>query len=72
MESLSGLDASFVYAGPAAAHMHPLKVVVVDPADRQDPLTAEVLARVMASYLNEVPALRRRAVPLPQGVDHPV
>ena len=72
MESLSGLDARFLYSETPAAHMHTMKVVVVDPADRQDPLTAEVLARVMASYLNEVPALRRRAVPLPQGVDHPV
>jgi diacylglycerol O-acyltransferase len=72
VESLSGLDARFLYSETPAAHMHTMKVVVVDPSERQDPLTAEVLAREMASYLHEVPALRRRAVPLPQGVDHPV
>lgn len=72
MESLSGLDARFLYSETPAAHMHTMKVVVVDPADRLDPLTAEVLAHEMGAVLREVPALRRRAVPLPQGVDHPV
>ena len=39
MEELTGLDARFLYSETATAHMHTLKVLVVDVTGRSEALT---------------------------------
>lgn len=72
MEELTGLDARFLYSETPKAHMHTMKVVVVDPAGRAEPLTPDSLAAVLASRLDLMPGLRRRVVPVPHAISHPV
>ena len=72
MEELTGLDARFLYSETRAAHMHTLKIIVMDMSARTDELTtSEFVARVEAR-LDRLPVLRRRAVPVPYGLGHPV
>ena len=41
MKVMSGLDARFFYSETPTAHMHTMKVVVVDPSGRTVPLADE-------------------------------
>ncbi|NYJ03139.1 diacylglycerol O-acyltransferase [Nocardioides thalensis] len=66
---MTGADASFLYLETPSVHMHTLKIAVVEPnADMTfDNLVAGTLAR-----LRQMPALRRRVVPVPFHLNHPV
>ena len=48
MEELTGLDARFLYSETSAAHMHTLKIALVEPAECFDPayFTEVVLERL--------------------------
>ena len=72
MEELTGLDARFLYSETPTAHMHTMKVVLVDVSGRREVLTPELLATVLAERLDRMPGFRRRAVPVPHLLSHPV
>ena len=72
MEELTGLDARFLYSETPTAHMHTIKVVVVDVTARDGVLTPELLVAAFARRLDRMPVLRRRVVPVPHRVSHPV
>ena len=72
MEELTGLDARFLYSETPTAHMHTMKVVVVDMAGRTEVLTHALLATGLAKRLDRMPGFRRRAVPVPHLISHPV
>ena len=72
MEELTGSDTRFLYSETRSAHMHTLKIIVMDMSERADELTtSEFVARVEAR-LDRLPVLRRRAVAVPYGLGHPV
>jgi len=66
---MTGADASFLYLETPSVHMHTLKIAVVEPnAD----LTFDGLVAGTLGRLRRMPALRRRVVPVPFGLNHPV
>ncbi len=71
MKVMSGLDARFLYSETPTAHMHTMKVVVVDLSGRTDPLPDDELARVIEAHLTRLPMLRRRVIPAPHGLGNP-
>ena len=72
MEELTGLDARFLYSETPTAHMHTLKIAVVDLTQRASPMTPDDFVAIMDDRLDRLPTLRRRAVPIPYGLGHPV
>ncbi len=72
MEELTGLDARFLYSETPAAHMHTLKIAVLDLSGRTSALTADEFVEQMGVRLDRLPVLRRRAVDVPYGLGHPV
>jgi diacylglycerol O-acyltransferase len=72
VQELSGLDARFLYSETRAAHMHTLKIIVKDLSARPDELTTSELVAMVEARLDRVPVLRRRAVPVPYRLGHPV
>lgn len=72
MQELTGLDARFLYSETRAAHMHTLKVVVMDLSERSDELATDELVEGIEASLDRLPVLRRRAVPVPYRLGHPV
>jgi len=76
MERLRGMDAAFLALETPAMHMHVVGVLVFEPAEhaRLEPPAAQVerMRRVVAERLHLVPLLRRRVVPVPFGMGHPL
>ena len=72
MTVMSGLDARFLFSETPAAHMHTIKVVVVDVSGRGEPLSAGGLPALIEDRLRRMPVLRRRVVPVPHGLGNPV
>lgn len=72
MRVMSGLDARFLFSETPSAHMHTVKVAVVDVSARSDPLTPGRLLGVLEARLDRMPVLRRRVVPVPHGLGNPV
>jgi diacylglycerol O-acyltransferase len=71
MERLRGIDAAFLYMETPAAHMHTMKVAVLEPAPGVDYGIARLKAD-LAARLHLLPPLRRRLVEVPLGLHHPV
>lgn len=69
---MSGLDARFFYSETKTAHMHTMKVVVVDLSARSEPLTLMGIPAVVEERLQRMPVLRRRIIPAPHGLGNPV
>ena len=72
MQRLSGMDASFLYMETPTHHMHVCGTLVLDPSDRRDPFTVDDIRHLIRARLHLMPMLRRRALPVPLGLDHPV
>ena len=72
MEEMTGLDARFLYTETAVAHMHTIKVAVVDVSARPDVLTPELFVELLAGRLDRMPILRRRVVPVPHQLGAPL
>ena len=72
MEQMSGFDARFLLSETPAAHMHTIKVAVVDISGRADLLTPPVLLDLLGSRLDRMPILRRRVVMVPHDLGNPV
>ncbi len=72
METMTGLDAKFLYSETPTAHMHTVKVAVSDVSAIGDRFSYESLLTVLEHQLDRLPPFRRRAVPVPLGLGHPV
>ena len=72
MKVMSGLDARFLYSETRTAHMHTMKVVIVDLSGRSDPLSGDRLEQVVEERLQRMPVLRRKVVPAPHSLGNPV
>lgn len=71
MERLRGIDAAFLYMETPTAHMHTMKVAVLEPAPGVDYGIARV-KEDLAARLHLLPPFRRRLVEVPLGLHHPV
>jgi len=66
---MRGADAGFLYIETPAQHMHTLKMAILDAAPD---MSFDNLVRGMFYRLRRMPALRRRIIPVPFGLNHPV
>ena len=66
---MRGADAGFLYIETPSMHMHTLKIAVLDPSPE---LTYDNLVQAMLYRLRRLPPLRRRVVPVPFALNHPV
>jgi diacylglycerol O-acyltransferase / wax synthase len=71
VQRLSGLDAGFLYMDTPTLHMHTVKVAVLDPPPAGALPFAET-RDLIARHLVALPPLRRRVLPVPGGLHHPV
>lgn len=69
IERMTGFDAGFLYMETPSVHMHTLKIAVLE-AD--EILTYDGFVTAMLHRLKRLPPLRRRMVPVPFGLNHPV
>lgn len=69
VERMSGMDAGFLYMETPSVHMHTLKIAILEP--RPD-LTYDTFVTGLLARLKRLPPLRRRVVPVPFGLNHPV
>jgi diacylglycerol O-acyltransferase len=72
VDRLSGLDASYLYTESPALHMHTLKISILDVSDVPGGYSFERVKEVLAAHLHLLPPFRRRIVPVPYGLNHPV
>lgn len=66
---MSGADAGFLYLETPSMHMHTLKIAIVEPTPD---MTYDNLVKAMLFRLRRLPPLRRRVVPVPFALNHPV
>lgn len=69
VKRMSGADASFLYLETPSVHMHTLKIAVVE---HHRDLTYDNLVAGTLARLRRMPALRRRIVPVPFALNHPL
>ncbi len=72
MERLTGLDAGFLYMETPSQHMHTLKIAVLDPATVPGGYSFPRVKQVLQERLHLLPPFRRRLVPVPLAVHHPL
>ncbi len=72
MERLSGLDASFLYFETSQMHMHVSIVAILDPRDAPGGFSFDKVQDLIASRLHLLPPFRRRPVPVPFDLHHPL
>jgi diacylglycerol O-acyltransferase / wax synthase len=69
---MSGLDAKFLYSETPTAHMHTVKVAVSNVSALECGFSYDELIAVLGQQLGRLPPFRRRTVPVPLGLGHPV
>ncbi len=72
MQRMAGMDAAFLYMETPSMHLHVIGVLVLDPGDAPDGFTLDKLTRVLSERIHLIPPLRRRLLPAPAGIDHPL
>ena len=72
MKRLAGMDASFVYMETPSAHMHVVGTMVIDPSTAPEGYSFEKVRHLLDTRLHLLPPFRRRLVPVPFNLDHPV
>lgn len=72
MQRLSGLDASFLYMETASMHTHVVGTLVLDPSTSPAPYSYERVVDLIRRRLHLLEPFRRRLVPVPFGLSHPV
>ena len=72
MERMVGLDAKFLYSETPSTHMHTLKVAVFDMTALGGGYSYGQVLELFGRRLDRLPPFRRRAVPVPLGLGHPV
>jgi diacylglycerol O-acyltransferase len=71
-QRLTGFDAGFLYQETPTAHMHTLKVAVLDPAGVPGGYSFDLVREVLLAHLHLLPPFTRRMVPVPLALHHPV
>jgi diacylglycerol O-acyltransferase len=66
---MAGGDAGFLYMETPSMHMHTLKIAVLEPSSDN---TFDRLIEMMTERLRLLPPMRRRVVPVPFALNHPV
>lgn len=66
---MDGIDAGFLYMETPSVHMHTLKIALLEPHPL---LTYDSFVTGLLARLRRLPPLRRRVVPVPFGLNHPV
>jgi len=69
---MAGMDAAFLYLETPSMHLHVVGVLVLDPGAAPGGFTLETLIRVLSERIHLIPPLRRRLLPSPAGIDHPL
>ncbi|WP_068273604.1 WS/DGAT/MGAT family O-acyltransferase [Aldersonia kunmingensis] len=69
MERMQGIDAGYLYMETPTMHMHTLKVALIEP---REVFTMVRFKDELLSRLNQLPPLRRRALPAPFALNHPL
>jgi diacylglycerol O-acyltransferase / wax synthase len=69
---MAGMDAAFLYLETPSMHLHVVGVLVLDPAGAPEAFTLERLTRVLVERIHLIPPLRRRLLPPPAAIDHPL
>ncbi|HEX9236489.1 MAG TPA: wax ester/triacylglycerol synthase family O-acyltransferase [Actinomycetota bacterium] len=72
MERMTGVDAGFLYMETPTLHMHTLKIGVVDPSAVPGGYSYARFQEELAKRLHLLPPFRRRIVPVPLALHHPV
>lgn len=72
MQRMAGIDAAFLYIETPTMHMHVVGVLILDPAGRPGGFGIDDVSRAMAERIHLIPPLRRRVLPPPAGIDHPL
>ena len=70
MQRMAGIDAAFLYMETPSMHLHVVGVLVLEPGP--DGFTLDTLTRVLTERIHLIPPLRRRLLPAPAGIDHPL
>lgn len=66
---MSGGDAGFLYLETPSMHMHTLKIAILEPSGDN---RFDRLIEMMTERLRLLPPMRRRVVPVPFALNHPV
>jgi diacylglycerol O-acyltransferase len=66
---MEGVDAGYLYMETPSMHMHTLKIAIMQPAQ---PFEFSTLVEEMVARLAELPPLRRRVLPAPFRLHHPL
>src|SRR5207253_920523 len=69
---LTGLDAGFLYMETPTLHMHTLKIAGLDPSTAPGGYSFEQVKQQLGGRLHLLPPFRRRLVPVPFGIHHPL
>ncbi|MEX2556221.1 MAG: wax ester/triacylglycerol synthase family O-acyltransferase [Actinomycetota bacterium] len=72
MERMSGIDASFLYFETPNMHMHVVAAIVFDPSTVPGGYSFDHVKEMIRSRLHLAKPLRRKLVPTPLNLDHPV
>jgi len=72
VQRMAGMDAAFLYFETPTMHLHVVGVLVLDPGDLPGGFTIERLTEVLTERIHLIPQLRRRMLPSPGGIDHPL
>ena len=72
MQRMAGMDAAFLYMETPSMHLHVVGVLVLDPGGVPDGFSLDKLTRVLAERIHLIPPLRRRLLPSPGAIDHPL
>ncbi|SDO47762.1 Diacylglycerol O-acyltransferase [Nocardioides szechwanensis] len=66
---MEGVDAGYLYMETPTQHMHTLKVALIEPAPGLD---LAAFSTGLLDRLDDLPPLRRRVLPVPFALNHPV
>jgi diacylglycerol O-acyltransferase len=72
VERMSGIDAAFLYFETPNMHMHVVGVIVFDPSTVPGGYSFETVKEMVRSRLHLAKPLRRRLLPTPLNLHHPV
>ena len=72
MNSLSGLDAAFLYMETPTSPMNVVGTLVLDPSTARAGWSYERILRLVGERVPRIPPLRRRLMSIPFELDHPV
>lgn len=66
---MEGVDAGYLYMETPSMHMHTLKIAIMQPAQ---PFEFPSLVEEIVARLAELPPMRRRVLPAPFRLHHPL